>query len=690
MKRNRTNILILLIVFLCSGGKLAAQLHITPKPLVEELQKGTFILNKKTVLYTNLKDEERNNMLNFLKESPLKLFKIGKSGKKNSVNLLLVEKTADYPSAESYQLSITPKQITISATDGAGLFYGVQSLLQLVNQNEGLKTKILPAVLIKDTPRFSYRGLHLDVSRHFFTKNFIKKQLDMMAYYKLNRFHWHLTDGAGWRIEIKKYPLLTDSAAWRPYKTWKEWHRNGRKYCTINNPKAEGGYYTQEDIKEVVAYAQSRFITVIPEIEMPGHSEEVLAVYPELSCSGKPYVDSDFCIGNDSTFTFLENVLTEVMALFPSKYIHIGGDEASKKGWKTCAKCQARMTNENLKNVDELQSYMIHRIEKFLNANGRKLLGWDEILQGGLAPDATVMSWRGEQGGITAAKAGHQAIMTPGSHCYFDAFQDDPSTQPEAIGGFLPLQKVYSYNPVPDSLTVDQKNLILGVQANLWTEYVPTPEHAEYMIYPRLLALAEVAWTAPELKSYPDFHARALKAVNFLESRGYHPFRLKNEVGERPVSLHKVNHLAVGKKITYNSKKKYYYNYTAGGDSALVDGFRGGWSYGDHRWQGIIGTDLDVTIDLGASMPILSIGADFMQLIGPGVWMPHDVEIKISEDGVNFTSLRKIENELPEDYERLAFREFGWQGEQTARYIQYIAHPNSKGGFMFVDEIVVK
>ena len=441
-------------------------------------------------------------------------------------------------------------------------------------------------------------------------------------------------------------------------------------------------------MKEVVAYAKSRYITVIPEIEMPGHSEEVLAVYPELSCSGKSYVDSDFCIGNDSTFTFLENVLKEVMELFPSQYIHIGGDEASKKSWKNCPKCQARIKNENLKDIDELQSYLIHRIEKFLNANGRRLLGWDEILQGGLAPDATVMSWRGEQGGVSAVKAGHQAIMTPGEYCYFDHYQDDPSTEPEAISDYLPLQKVYSYNPVSDSLSVNEKKMILGVQANLWTEYIPTLEHTEYMIYPRLLALAEVAWTAPELKSYPDFHHRALKAIPFLESRGYHAFNLKKEVGGRPVSLVRENHLAVGKKVTYANK--YYKGYTAGGDSALVDGWRGNWFYDDHRWQGFIGKDMDVTIDLGSSMPVHSVSADFMQIIGPGVWMPKNVEILISEDGTTFTKLKQIENEVPENYERLLHKTFAWEGNTAGRYIRYVAHLNSKGGFIFTDEIVVK
>lgn len=421
------------------------------------------------------------------------------------------------------------------------------------------------ATAIQDSPRFEYRGLMLDVSRHFRSKEFVKKQIDALAYYKLNRLHLHLTDAAGWRIEIKKYPLLTELAAWRPEANWKRWwNEGGRKYCRFDAPGASGGYYTQDDIRELVNYARERHITIIPEIEMPAHSEEVLTAYPELSCSGEPYKNADFCVGNEKTFTFLEDVLTEVMELFPSQYIHVGGDEAGKAAWKTCPKCQKRMKDEQLDNVDELQSYLIHRVEVFLNAHGRKLLGWDEILQGGLAPNATVMSWRGEQGGIDAVKSGHQAIMTPGSHCYIDSYQDAPYSQPEAIGGYLPLEKVYSYNPIPASLTPDEAKLIYGVQANLWAEYIQTDEHCEYMIYPRILALAEVAWSAPERKSWTDFRPRALKAVGYLQSKGYHPFDLKKEIGNRPEAAQPIQHLALGKTVKYNAP--YNSSYPAQGD----------------------------------------------------------------------------------------------------------------------------
>lgn len=688
MKNYQKPILLLLCLIGLSGCKQKeGVLNIIPQPQHAEFLKGSFMLSQETRLYTNLQGEQREMLLAFLKESPLDLAIAEKEGNEQTINLLLMEPSEEFSKPESYHLAITPSQITISASSDAGLFYGVQSLLQTIDGTK--EGEALPAMQIKDSPRFEYRGMHMDVSRHFRSKEFVLKQLDAMAYYKLNRLHWHLTDGAGWRIEIKKYPLLTEVAAWRPYSTWKEWWTADRKYCSKDDPKAQGGFYTQEEIKEVVAYATARHIIVIPEIEMPGHSEEVLAVYPQLSCSGKPYVDADFCIGNEQTFTFLQDVLTEVIALFPSQYIHIGGDEASKGGWRTCAKCAARMKAEKLKNVDELQSYLIHRMEEYLHSNGRKLLGWDEIMEGGLAPDATVMSWRGEEGGIAAARSGHQAIMTPGGYCYLDYSQDDPTVEPESIGGYLPLEKVYSYNPVPDSLTAAEQKLIMGVQANVWAEYITTNEHAEYMIYPRLLALAEVAWTAPERKSWPDFHRRALGAVQYLENQGYHPFPLHKERGEREVSLKSIKHLAVGKSVTYNAP--YNKKYAAGGDSTLVDGIKGGWTYGDRRWQGFTNTDFDITIDLGAVVPIQSVSGEWMQSIGPWVWMPNEVAIEISTDGKEFSLLSRVPNEVPRDLEKLTFHDFGWKGEAKARYVRYVAHPNDiKDSWMFIDEIVIR
>lgn len=680
--------LFLWVLGMClTAHSLKAQ-SVIPVPLKMEQGTGCFLLSENTKLYINLQGLEAQLLENCLQALPVHLKKGKKKDTQNILSLLITEKNHQLPSPESYTLSVTPQQILIRATSGAGLFYGVQTLLQLA-QPSGAGSYSIASVEIEDTPRFAYRGLMLDVSRHFSTKEFIKKQIDALAYYKINRLHLHLTDAAGWRLEIKKYPLLTEFAAWRTDPTWKQWWNGGRKYVRFDVPGAYGGYYTQDDIREILEYARQHYITVIPEIEMPSHSEEVLAAYPQLSCSGEPYKNSDFCVGNEETFTFLENVLTEVMELFPSEYIHIGGDEAGKSAWKTCPKCQKRMKDEHLANVDELQSYLIHRIEKFLNNHGRHLLGWDEILQGGIAPNATVMSWRGEEGGIAAVTSGHRAIMTPGAYCYLDSYQDAPYSQPEAIGGYLPLKKVYSYNPVPASLTAEQAKLVYGVQGNLWVEYIPTPEHVEYMIYPRILALAETAWSAPERKSWPDFHTRALSAVADLQAKGYHPFDLKKEIGSRPESLQSVSHLALGKKVIYNSP--YSSHYPAQGNTALTDGIRGDWTYGDGSWQGFISDNrLDVTIDMEKETSIHSVTAAFMQVVGAEVFLPETVVISISDDGTHFTELHKQHFEVSKETP-IRFTDISWQGEAKGRYVRYQAQAGSEfGGWIFTDEIIVK
>ena len=680
--------LFLWVLGMClTAHSLKAQ-SVIPVPLKMEQGTGCFLLSENTKLYINLQGLEAQLLENCLQALPVHLKKGKKKDTQNILSLLITEKNHQLPSPESYTLSVTPQQILIRATSGAGLFYGLQTLLQLA-QPSGAGSYSIASVEIEDTPRFAYRGLMLDVSRHFSTKEFIKKQIDALAYYKINRLHLHLTDAAGWRLEIKKYPLLTEFAAWRTDPTWKQWWNGGRKYVRFDAPGAYGGYYTQDDIREILEYARQHYITVIPEIEMPSHSEEVLAAYPQLSCSGEPYKNSDFCVGNEETFTFLENVLTEVMELFPSEYIHIGGDEAGKSAWKTCPKCQKRMKDEHLANVDELQSYLIHRIEKFLNNHGRHLLGWDEILQGGIAPNATVMSWRGEEGGIAAVTSGHRAIMTPGAYCYLDSYQDAPYSQPEAIGGYLPLKKVYSYNPVPASLTAEQAKLVYGVQGNLWVEYIPTPEHVEYMIYPRILALAETAWSAPERKSWPDFHARAVSAVADLQAKGYHPFDLKKEIGSRPESLQSVSHLALDKKVIYNSP--YSSHYPAQGNTALTDGIRGDWTYGDGSWQGFISDNrLDVTIDMEKETSIHSVTAAFMQVVGAEVFLPETVVISISDDGTHFTELRNQHFEVSKETP-IRFTDISWQGEAKGRYVRYQAQAGSEfGGWIFTDEIIVK
>lgn len=671
------------------------RLSVIPVPQDVVMQQGRFVFQGTVNVTGALPREDAVILGDYLKTLPYKMTvnleksAITGAGASDAQRTLVLRIVRTLPfssvSKEAYSLEVTSGHIQVSALSGAGLFYGLQTLFQMVAKDSRVQ-----ACTIHDTPRFPYRGVMLDVSRHFFTKEFVKKQMDAMAHYKLNRLHLHLTDAAGWRIEIKKYPRLTQFAAWRSYPTWKEWWNHGREYREEGTPGAYGGYYTQDDIRELVDYARRRYITIIPEIEMPAHSEEVLTAYPELSCTHEPYKQADFCVGNEKTFHFLEDVLTEVMDLFPSKYIHIGGDEAAKNSWKTCPLCQKRIVDEHLDGVNGLQSYLIHRIEKFLNAHGRQIIGWDEILDGGLAPNATVMSWRGEEGGMQAAAMGHPVIMTPGAYCYFDSYQDAPPTQPEAMGGYLPLEKVYSYNPVlPDSIGADRQALLTGVQANLWAEYIPTPTQSEYMLYPRVLALSEVAWSHPELKDYADFHRRALEAVAYLQSRGYHPFNLRHEAGQRMEYLRPVTHKALGKKVSYGTDARYFKNYAASGDGALTDGLRGGWTNNDGRWQGFIGKNgVDVVIDMGKVMPLKSISAEFMQMVGPEIYFPSCVTISTSADGVHFTPAKKMENGFA-DKGAVEFRTYSWEGKADARFVRYQAVKSEKGGWLFTDEIII-
>lgn len=420
------------------------------------------------------------------------------------VKLEIMTETDLHP--EGYRLTVNQDGIVIQAGTAAGLFYGVQSFIQLAAD-----VKQIPFVEIEDQPRFAYRGLHLDVGRHMFPVDFIKKYIDLMARFKFNRFHWHLTEDQGWRIEIKKYPKLQQLAAYR-----KETVVGHAGKSKTYDGERYGGYYTQEEIKEIVEYARKRHITIIPEIELPGHSQAALAAYPELGCTGGPYevattwgvFENVYCAGKEETFQFLQNVLDEVLELFPSEYIHIGGDECPKTSWKNCRQCQARIKKEKLKDEHELQSYFVQRIEKYLNNKGRQIIGWDEILEGGLAPNATVMSWRGEAGGIEAAKQQHKVIMTPGNWCYFDHYQDTVATEPLAIGGLTPVAEVYAYEPVPPQISPQEAAYILGAQANLWTEYIKAPAHAEYMAYPRACALAEVVWSDKNNRNYEGFRRR--------------------------------------------------------------------------------------------------------------------------------------------------------------------------------------
>ncbi len=650
---------------------------------------------------------------------------------------------------EGYRLFISPHEIRIISANKEGAIHGMFTLIQLQQiQPDGY---LIPCLEITDKPRFAYRGFMLDVSRHFFPISFIQKLINLMAVYKLNNLHLHLTDGAGWRLQVPKYPLLTSVAAWRPQETLQQWWENGRHYSQEGDPNAYGGYYTPAQLRQLVKYASARGINIIPEIEMPAHSEEVLAVYPELSCSGRPYENSSFCIGNDSTFTFLEDVLTEVMKIFPSKYIHIGGDEASMRSWGDNPLNQALMKREGFTQVDQLQSYLVKRIEKFLNDHGRRLIGWDEILKGGLAPEATVMSWRGESGGIAAARMNHDVIMTPGEYCYFDHYQSDPNTQPTAIGGYIPLRKIYSYDPVPeDSLTASEKKHILGVQANLWTEWVPTTEHAEYMIFPRLLALAEIAWKPSGEKDYNDFIRRMqdqyrllqrhfvnyyrpsyrihIEAVPDYQEKDYRihfnteqydpvihyttdgstptlqspvysqPFEVngittikatifKNEMPMDSPAVHVADYgKAIGKKVTYNNGG-WSQNYPARRDSTLTNGIDGGLTYQDGQWQGFL-HNMDVTIDMDSVTSLNNLSVRFMQLIGPGVYMPDSVSVSLSDDNSHFSPAGIVVNDVSPKDKRLLFKSFYFnlKGDK-ARYIRVKAY--IQNGYMFTDEIKV-
>ena len=583
---------------------------------------------------------------------------------------------------EAYRLTIAPDRICIEANTEAGAFYARQSLEQMHRDSD-----MLSCCTIFDYPRFAYRGILLDISRHFRDKAFIFKQIDAMAEVRLNRLHLHLTDDAGWRIEIKAYPRLTDYAAWRQGATWKEWWHSGRHYCECDDKDAYGGYLTQEDAREIVAYAAARHITVIPEIEMPGHSAEVIAAYPELAClrpDGSPAENnSDLCPGNDLTYTFMENVLREIMDIFPSRYIHIGGDEADMRNWPDCPRCQARMRQEGLNSPEELQSYLIARIERFLNANGRSLLGWDEILEGGLAPNATVMSWRGTEGGIKAASMGHDVVMTPGAWCYLDKYQDAQFKEPEAIGGFVPLEKVYEYDPCA-GIPAEAQRHVLGVQGNLWHEYIPTPEHTEYMLWPRAFAIAEDGWTLPENKDWPSFRQRALRQADYLAAKGYHPFNLREEFGERKVSLAPVRHLAVGKPVRYGLP--WHPSYPAAGAATLTDGIMGSWGYGDGRWQGFL-SDVDVTIDLESVQELHYVGATFMMQPGPEIFLPKKVEIFVSEDGERFEKAGEIWNEVPVADKSVLYPLFGTSLNARGRYVR--VHAIRSYAWLFVDEIVV-
>jgi hexosaminidase len=500
---------------------------IIPEPVHVQASNGTFTVNRETIILTEDDQEDITNIARQLKQvldsgigSNIEInTKPVDQPAGNLISLTLDENGKEFDSTEGYELTVTEEKVSVRAASASGLFYGMQTLLQLLPPQIYQRDYTLvpqntewtiPAVEIRDYPRFEYRGMHLDVGRHFFPVEFIKKYIDLMAMHKMNHFNWHLTEDQGWRIEIQQYPRLTEVGGWRDSTLV------GHYGSDIYDGKEYGGYYTQDEVREIVEYARQRHITVVPEIEMPGHASAALAAYPEFGCKqNKDYqvkttwgIFEDIYCPSEQTFIFLENILVEILELFPGEYIHIGGDEAPKKPWEESELAQQVIEREGLADEEELQSYFITRIEEFLNANGRQIIGWDEILEGGLAPNATVMSWRGMEGGIEAAKQQHNVIMTPTSHAYLDYYQADAETEPLAIGGFTPLKEVYNFEPVPEELTVEESQYILGAQGNVWTEYMHTGDKVEYMAYPRASAIAEVTWSPKTKRNWTDFWRR--------------------------------------------------------------------------------------------------------------------------------------------------------------------------------------
>lgn len=732
-----------LAVLLLSPLFLKAQqaINIIPAPVRMEVTKGQFVISNTTAIDCSSSVSELRSAALFLQKAVAEI-----SGYQLPVNkpaarkiVLVIENNKEL-GEEGYQLNVTSAGIQIKANTRRGIIYGIQSLLQTLPAIRTNAALNVPCMTVTDYPGFKWRGMHLDVSRHFFGPEVIKEYLDLMASYKFNTFHWHLTDDQGWRIEIKKYPKLTSVGAWRVDQNDKVWGE--RPQAKEGEAANYGGYYTQEQIKEIVAYAAQRNITIVPELDVPGHSAAAIAAYPFLSCpqqqqlpmTGGNYsgMSSSLCPGNDSVFTFLQNVYTEVINLFPSAYIHIGGDEVDKTPWKHCAKCQARIKKEYLKNEEELQSYFIKRLEKFIISKNRRMIGWDEILEGGLAPEATVMSWRGEAGGIEAAKMNHDVVMTPGNPVYFDHYQADPVSEPLAIGGFNTLKRVYDYEPLPKELNEQQSKHVLGAQANLWCEYITTPAHVLYMVLPRMLALSEVVWSP--VKDWNGFNERlqyhfkrfdqlqlpyskgnfkvdikpssqngqlvvtlGTEAYNgevYYTTDGTNPTLQSNKYTS-PVSINAstilkaitavndkvmsvvpaqqnfVMHKAIGRSVNYTNPISRYY--MADGPNSLTDGVRGTTAVNKY-WHGISGKDLIATIDLGAINDIHSITLGCLQNYVDWIMMPQWVKFETSVDGISFIEVKTINNPVSANEKAATIHDFVAEfPQQQTRFIRVTA-----------------
>ena len=731
-----TLILLALISISCSNNELKkCNTNIIPLPKEMIIENGTFELNKSILIeYDDLFEVEGEFLERILSDQ----FKLdtGQNGK-----VLSLKKMNNYIK-EGYQLKVNRNDISIEASSREGIFYGIQTLIQLMELNKYENDIELPTCKINDSPSFKHRGMLLDCCRHFFDKKVIKKYIDLLAQYKMNKLHWHLTEDQGWRIEIDKYPKLTSIGSQRK-----------------DSSGVYEGYYTKENIKEIVDYAKNKHIEVIPEIEFPGHSQAAIAAYPQLSCTGKPIdvatewgVFKDiYCAGNDSVFKFMEDVLSEVIELFPSSFIHIGGDEAPKTRWENCPKCQKRMLEENLKDEHELQSYFIKRIEKYLNSRGKTLIGWDEILEGGLAKNAVVQSWRGMNGGIEAAKHGNKVIMSPTSHAYFD--YSIKSTD---------MKQVYHFDPIPTELDSIQKQLVLGGECNLWSEHIPDEKKLDEMVFPRMLAMSEVLWSYPKERNYDAFLARADNHAHLLRSYGVnvgldafpcqistlkdtsdkaqisiHPGRkdlqfkyqwgmdslmlcmdsslkmpinrsgllkiqatkdnnLYGETVQQEIQLHK----GLFNKVSYSSNYSSYYQ--ANGESSLTDGQLGSLDFRDGDWQGFWDTKIDLTIDLERKIPFDSLNVHFYQYINSWIFSPIEISFNVSNDSINWTNLGIVKNEenISKRGKLIDKISINNSSKKPYRYINLVATPlkvipnwheaAGNSTWLFIDEIIVR
>ncbi len=732
----------ILILLIFSNMIFAQETNIIPQPAEIHKKEGNFRLTSDTKILFNASSQQEKDFVELtqamLDEScGLKVEHLNNA--KEIKGNILVQLNSPFDSKignEGYKLTIQNDRVLLNANTSAGLFYGMQTIWQLLTPE---KENILPCMEITDYPRFGWRGLHLDVSRHFMPTTFIYKYIDYIALHKMNVFHWHLIDDQGWRIEIKKYPKLTEIGAFRTDREDLEW--DSRKEPVKGDEPMYGGFYTQEEVKDIVAYAAKKHVTIVPEIEMPAHAMSALAAYPEFSCTGEYIpvpsggvwpITHIYCPGKEETFNFLEDVLSEVMEIFPSSYIHIGGDEATKTEWEKCPLCQKRMKAEELKDEHELQAYFIKRIEKFLNKNGRQLIGWDEILEGGLNPSATIMSWRGAEPGTKAAKLGHDVVMSPTTPCYFNFYQGNPELEPTTIGGLTTLKKVYDYEPVPEVLSFEEAKHIIGAQANIWTEYIPAGKNVEYMIMPRMAALSEVLWSPKGTKNW-DYFSKRMNAqfsrydkmgINYATSafqvtaqpmldpvnktvkvslvteawepeihyttdntepnanskRYTTPIKLTESATVKAVSVKNGKplsealatnifiHKAIACPLSLKFANSEDYNST--GEFALVNGIKGTKNYGDGNWLGFNGTDLVATIDLGETKSFSMVKVGVLQNTGSWIFYPTQMMVEGSIDGDIFTNIGTLKNNVISNDSERQIQDLAIKKKAKARFVK--------------------